>query len=233
MKLADTRDVLRDLRTLQRPALSYDRLEQIRVAVAAETGGSSVTGGTPASAGGSWTQRWLMPLTVGGFASLLMATLLVNALYISGVRRIALSSGGSSIDYVETATNTMPGSTYAAISPSEYVRTRMDVSSESPSVNPNGALIALTRSLMRGEMRDDEVVVVAEVFGNGLARIDEIVEPSHDRRAVRELQKALQSDPAFAPFVPAQLDGRSDSVKVILKLQTVDVKTRGPRNRKL
>jgi len=75
--------------------------------------------------------------------------------------------------------------------------------------------------------------VVAEVFGNGLARVDEVVEPSHDRRAVEQLQKALQSDPAYAPFVPAKLDRRSDSVRVVLRIQSVDVDTRLPSHRKL
>ena len=74
-------------------------------------------------------------------------------------------------------------------------------------------------------MKDDEVVVVAEVFGNGLAKIDEVVEPSRNRRAVGELEKALQSDPSFAPFVPADLDNRPESVKVIFKIQSVNVNT--------
>jgi hypothetical protein len=107
-----------------------------------------------------------------------------------------------------------------------YAGPRRDVSSESPSVNPQGALVALTSSLVRGEMNDDEVVVVAEVFGNGLAKIDEVVEPSKNRRAVGELEKALKSDPDFAPFVPANLDQRPDSVRVVLKIQNVNVSTR-------
>jgi hypothetical protein len=92
--------------------------------------------------------------------------------------------------------------------------------------------VALTNSLVRGEMKDDEVVVVAEVFGNGLAKIDEVIEPSRDRRAVGELEKALESDPAFAPFVPADMDRRPESVRVVLKIQNVDVNTGiSPRGR--
>jgi hypothetical protein len=114
------------------------------------------------------------------------------------------------------------------LTPDEYARTRMSVAGESPSVNPRGALVALTKSLVRGEMRDDEVVVVADVFGNGLARIAQVVEPSHDERAVRELQKALQSDPNYAPFVPANMDGRSETMRVVLRIQNVDVRTDTP-----
>jgi hypothetical protein len=101
----------------------------------------------------------------------------------------------------------------------------MAIAGESPSINPQGALVALTRSLVRGEMKDDEVVVVADVFGNGLAQIAEVVEPSHDRHAVAQLQKALESDPAYAPFVSADMDRRSDPVRVVLKIQSVNVNT--------
>jgi hypothetical protein len=115
----------------------------------------------------------------------------------------------------------------------DYAQGRKDVSGESPSLNPNGALVALTRSLVRGEMKDDEVVVVADVFGNGLAQIAEVVEPSRDRMAVGELERALRSDPSYAPFVPANMDLRSDSVRVVLKIQNVNVSTRRLGRRKV
>jgi len=89
-------------------------------------------------------------------------------------------------------------------------------------------LIALTRSLVRGDMRDDEVVVVADVFGDGLARIAEVIEPSRDSKAIMELRKALESDPAYSPFVAANLDKRSNSVRVVLRFQSVDVHTGTP-----
>ena len=100
------------------------------------------------------------------------------------------------------------------------------VGGESPSINPQGALIALSQSIVRGNMKDDEVVVVADVFSNGLAKISEVIEPSADRKAIDELERALNSDPSNAPFVPANLDNRSDSVRVVLKFQSVNVNTR-------
>jgi hypothetical protein len=109
---------------------------------------------------------------------------------------------------------------------SDFDLPQLAISAESPSVNPQGALIALTKSFVRGKMKDDEVVVVAEVFGNGLARIDEVVEPSRDRHAVRELENALKTDPNYAPpFVPAHLDQRSETVRVVLKIQSVNIDT--------
>jgi hypothetical protein len=112
------------------------------------------------------------------------------------------------------------------ISPGDYANSRYGFTRESPSLNPQGALVAFTKSLVRGEMRDDEVVVVADVFGDGLANVAEIVEPSRDKRAVDELQKALQTDPAYAPFVPAEMDQRSETVRVVLRIQSVNVRAR-------
>ncbi len=91
------------------------------------------------------------------------------------------------------------------LSAADFAAARISVSGNSPSVNPQGALIALTKSIMRGKMKDDEVVVVADVFGSGLAQIAEVVEPSKDINAVRELEKALKNNPDYAPpFVTCQ-----------------------------
>lgn len=81
-------------------------------------------------------------------------------------------------------------------------------------------------------MNDDEVVVVADVFSNGLAQIAEVVEPTNNWNTVNELEKALDSDPDYAPFVPSQSDRRSDTVRVIFKIQRVDVNIAIDENRK-
>ncbi len=176
----------------------------------------------------------VMPYAVGVMATLVMAFTLLTVMF-SGIRDrgVATASVPSGSDTVMLAANRGPlQKQYPdSLSASEYAKTRLDISSESPSVNPQGALIALTRSLVRGGMKDDEVVVVADVFGNGLARISEVIEPSRDSKAIDELQKALDSDPAYAPFVSANLDQRSDSVRVVLRFQSVDVRT-GIRPRK-
>jgi hypothetical protein len=81
-------------------------------------------------------------------------------------------------------------------------------------------------------MKDDEVVVVADVYSNGSAQIAQVVEPSHNRDAVVELARALDNGLGSTPFVPAAYDKRSDSVRVIFKIQTVYVSTQEkPRKR--
>ncbi|MBA3351063.1 MAG: zf-HC2 domain-containing protein [Blastocatellia bacterium] len=167
-----------------------------------------------------WIDAWLLPSSIGAMATLLLGFTLLSFFFNS--QPVPLSA--SSRPLTPSSTSVFLANNLD-LSPDEYAGTRLAISGESPSINPRGALVALTRSLVRGEMRDDEVVVVADVFGNGLAQIAEVVEPSHDRRAIEELQKALQSDPAFAPFVPANMDNRSDSVRVIFKIQSVNVST--------
>jgi len=203
----DVRSVTRDLRMMSRPAMPKSALASLRNAVAERTG---VSGFWISEDRRPWLEAWLMPSSVGTFASVVMGIGFLWLLSLSPVQvPQTFAENASGRDPMQLA----------------YVEQRVDVASESPSINPHGALVALTNSLVRGEMKDDEVVVVAEVFGNGLAKIDEVVEPSRNRRAVGELEKALQSDPSFAPFVPADLDNRPDSVKVVFKIQSVNVST--------
>jgi hypothetical protein len=206
----DIRAVSRELRMMRRPTLSKERLFSIRNSVAERLG--SPKGLWIFEDRRPWLKTWFMPSSLGTVASAVFAVGFVYLLSLTPVP----SRSQPFVDFSDLG------------EPSQlaYAGPRRDVSAESPSVNPQGALVALTNSLVRGEMSDDEVVVVAEVFGNGLAKIDEVVEPSKNRRAVGELEKALKSDPDFAPFVPARLDDRPDSVKVILKIQSVNVSTR-------
>jgi len=206
----DIRAVTRDLRMMRQPTPSNETLFWIRNAVSHRLG--SPQGFWISEDRRPWLQAWLMPSSLGTAASVFMAVGFVWLLSLTPVP----SRSQPFAEFPESRDSSQMA----------YAGPRRDVSSESPSVNPQGALVALTNSLVHGEMNDDEVVVVAEVFGNGLAKIDEVVEPSKNRRAVGELEKALKSDPDFAPFVPADLDQRPNSVRVVLKIQNVNVSTR-------
>jgi hypothetical protein len=106
----------------------------------------------------------------------------------------------------------------------EYASSRSNFSKESPSLNPSGALIALANTLVRDNVREDEVVLVAEVMSNGFAKITQVVEPPKNKLTMEKLQNALQNDADFAPFVPSNLDNRSDKMQIVFKMQTVEVK---------
>lgn len=169
----------------------------------------------------NWLDTWLMPSAVGSFATLIFALSLlwVILLPVNRTEMAVTPNGGPTIYLASTNTNVIDG---IDLSPLEFANTRLSVSGESPSINPQGALIALSRSLVRGEMKDEEVVIVADVFGDGLAQIAEVVEPPQNEAQILELRRAFQSTD-FAPFVPASMDRRSNSVRVVFKIQSVNV----------
>lgn len=225
-KLADIHELRSELRSLERPVMPFAELAELRAAFGQRLAPETIAPGFRLiEARGSWLETWLLPSAAGALVSLVLGFLLLAVVLspLNSPTLVLRQDRGPASDVPIYLASADP----LDISPLQYANTRFAVSGESPSINPHGALIALTRSLVRGEMKDEEVVVVADVFGNGLARIAEVVEPTHDRRTIIELQRALQSDPDFAPFVPAEMDRRSENIRVVLKIQSVDVDTSG------
>ncbi len=231
-KAAEFQSLRNSLRVLPRPEMPSDLLASVRNSVALETG---TIERKPESVFTENFREWLlmrfMPYSVGTIASVILTfgllwALLLNPNKIGQNSEIARLQPMSKPTVLLANANPKANSGDYESSAQNFDVPHLAISGESPSINPQGALIALTKSFVRGKMKDDEVVVVAEVFGNGLARIDEVVEPSRNRRAVRELENALKSDPNYAPpFVPAHLDQRSDTVRVVFKIQSVNINT--------
>lgn len=235
-KLTDFQILRNNLRTLSRSEMPGDLLVAMRsrVAQSLETRQRKSFFVLPENFT-QWLQMRLMPYSVGTALSLILGfALLWNLLSAASipVSNVELAKYQPIRKSTVLLANPNPKNTTNDfdLSAVDYSAARLSVASDSPSLNPQGALVALTKSIVRGKMKDDEVVVVADVFGNGLARIAEVVEPSSDRRAVRELEKALQNDPNYAPFVPASFDRRSDTVRVILKINRVDIQTHTKSN---
>ena len=234
--LDEYRKLHKDLAKLTRPALPESLRQSLRRDALAELRSN----GKPASILGGdmkeWLQMRVIPYGIGVFASVLIGFTFL-AMMFSGMLQPTVQQSGknNSETTIMLASNRGPTNEndYTQLSPAEFAQTRMGLGGESPSVNPQGALIALTRSLVRGGMKDEEVVVVADVFSNGLAKITDIVEPARDRESMNELERALTSDPAYAPFVTSSLDNRPENVRVVLRFQSVNVKTnlKGKKNR--
>lgn len=226
-KLADYQSVKNNLRVMARPEIPAELLKNVRNAVAAELRPVQTREPFFSERMIEWLQMRLMPYSIGVVASLTLGFLLLWNLMTTAYNPNPQNEFARKIDsdapVMLPRTGNSPDDTI--VSPDQFVKTRLSIAAESPSVNPQGALVALTKSLVRGDMKDDEVVVVADVFGDGLAQIEEVVEPSKNRHAVYELEKALKKDSAYSPFVPANLDQRSETVRVILKIQSVNVKT--------
>jgi hypothetical protein len=225
-KLSDFQSLRQNLRNIPRAEVPNALVNSIRNRVAQEIQTdqqkSAYTDNVRA-----WINTYLMPYSIGTVASLVFGFLLLWTLSTSSVSEQNINFAKNEKTTILLAdSNTAKVREKLSLNENEYPELSLNFTGESPTINPQGALIALTKSLARGEMKDDEVVVVADVFGNGLAQIAAVVEPSNDKDAVRELEEALRTNPDFAPpFLPANIDHRSDTVRVVLKIQTVNVKT--------
>ena len=232
---ADIREIRAGLREIARPALSSFAVDSIKAAVNRELR-TETTSLLPVSRSlREWLQLSLMPYGVGALASIVIGISFLSLMFSGNLRSgpFAVPKDSREPSALLASNSHLPGNiNQSDISQTDYARERMAFASESPSVNPQGTLVALTRSFVRDGMKNDEVVVVADVFSNGLAQIAEVVEPSRDRKAVGELQKALDSDPAYAPFVPADMENRPDNVRVVLKFQSVNVSMKAARPRR-
>jgi anti-sigma factor RsiW len=235
-KLADFQSVRNDLRNLSRPNISASVLSSIRNRIALETQArkperiflETFIRGESSS---RWWKVHLMPYSLGTALSLALGlTLLWSLLSVSSSSNASadtarLESIEKSAVLLAKSNSGMRSSESSAPDFSKLSAPSV-ISRESPSINPKGALAAAAKSLVRGKAKDAEVVVVADVYGSGLAEIAQIVEPSSDRRTVRELERALKSDSEYAPFMSAKFDNREDkTVRVVLKIQRVDVDT--------
>ena len=226
-ELAHLKTLRNDLRSLPRPEFNSRMLIRLRSVVAGEL---APTYGYPSFSlieeNTNWWKKWFMPTAVGTFASVILGVMLLGVILIpSNIPDIAIESeaGLQNSDQFLIANNFEPLLGDQFISPQQFARSRGDVAPESPSINPAGTLIHLTDPEMRSSNRDEEVVVVADVYRDGDARITKVVEYSRDKKTMERLQAAFRPDRFAPPFVPATLDNRGDVVRVILKFQNVNV----------
>jgi hypothetical protein len=215
-----------ELGSLPKPELGVGALTRLRSLIASEV---STGHGYPTfqliEGNGNWWKRWFMPTTVGTFASAILGIALLGVILIpSNVPQLASepSDNLQNSDPLYLA-NIDPVLGDQFITPQQFARSRGDVSPESPSLNPGGTLVDMANSIAPSLGRDDEVVVVADVYRDGEARITDVVESSRDKRKMERLHAAFRADRIAPPFVPANLDNRNDVVRVILKFQNVNV----------
>ncbi len=183
-----------------------------------------------------WLAPYILPYGIGVISSLFLFITVFAAL-LSAMNTVAVSesdaANSSTVVLIAQATPSTVNkivvkrnTSIDELIQSDYASERMSVSAESPSLNPAGALVAMTNAMVRGKMKNEEVVVVANVFGNGLAQIVDVVQPPKDQKSLDDLKKALENDPNYAPFVPASMDKRPETMQVVFKIQTVDVPRR-------
>lgn|ERR1041385_3542096 len=165
----------------------------------------------------------LMPYSVGSFASVILFFLMFTALrpHFVALREAALNNGGL---YEVRAVSAVPGYDLSRPVASEsFAASRAPFGEESPSIDPGGALAALTRlnspqhPNYNHNADADDMIVRVTVFSNGAASLSDVVKPPRDRRMLDEFESALRQN---APFVQASYDRRPDTMSVVLTFGT-------------
>jgi len=226
--LAEMRTIRRRLATLARPAVPAELVPTINNALAAEAAVQRArTNLTTVEAIVDWISPWLQPrLMRYAFSS--VASLIIFASVFAALRphMVALHDAATAFEALN-ATPYGSGGQYdinQPISPSSYAALRVPYNVESPSLNPNGGLAALdfsTAQTRNYKSANDDMVVIADVFSNGTASLADVIHSPRDRRLLDDFQEALRNN---AAFVPASLDRRPETMRVIFSVQRVDVR---------
>jgi putative zinc finger protein len=171
-----------------------------------------------------WLEPRLMPYGVGAFASVVLFVSMFAALRPHFVALQEAARQSNSL--LASQTNTRYDLNQP-VTPKDFSARRAPFAEQSPSLNPDGALAVLTSSYARPRQDfsqdGDDMIVVADVFSNGAASLADVVQAPRDRQMLADFEVALRQS---AAFVPASLDRRPDTMRVVFTVQKVDVRDR-------
>lgn len=171
-----------------------------------------------------WVEPRLMPYTVSSFASII---LFVSMFAVFRPHFVALQDAATQSRTLQVFQASARYDLNRPVNPEDFSAARAPFAAQSPSLDPGGALAALTGSYAhpRGDMYQeaDDMVVVADVFSNGSAALADVVQAPRDRQMLADFEGALRQS---AAFVPASWDRRPDTMRVVFTVQKVDVSDR-------
>ena len=224
--LAELRSLARNLGRLTRALPPNNLATAISQALATEAGALEREPVMPLAVQmANWLRPRLLPYAVSSFASI---TLFISM--FAGLRPHMVALHEAQVANETSEHFAGPPSAYdinRPISSESYAALRAPYSVESPSLDPRGALAAMTQSSSHrhdeNNAGSDDMIVVADVYSNGNASLASVVYPPRDQRMLDEFQDALRKN---AAFVPASLDGRPDTMRVVFTVQKVDVRER-------
>ena len=222
-KLSEHRELRNEMRMMKPTSMPENILSMVRNAVDSEINAPIIQLVTEKKE--SYLDKltyWLMPYSVGTVTALALSFALFSTLSTTKISTNSLVARDNLSNTSVMLANSNATNVRKELSlPSDYTSVALGV--DTPRVNPKGALFALAKSIVRGEMGDDEVVLVADVFRSGRARITEIIKAPNDERGMRELEKAFQTDPQKVPFLPPTLETNYNAVRMVLKIQPIEI----------
>lgn len=212
-------------------ALPFDLADSVRRSVAIELAAQQ-TINQPRSEISRWQLTWtkylrpqMIPVATGIFTSLLLFAMMFASLIqsMAAFREIEAQSRRERAEreLLLAKVSNLPYEQLSSFPAADYAVRRLDITTESPSLNPQSAFIALTSSLTRGESKNEAIMVVVDVLSDGFANIADVIQSPGESNKLIELDKLLSEDPAF---VSAALDRRPDNVRVVFLIQKVDVR---------
>jgi|ERR1051326_6990296 hypothetical protein len=231
-RLEELRAISRGLKTLPPPLPPADLIASINQAVLATAEArESRKKATLLDRVNDLALLWLQP-RVMRYAFSSLASILLFASVFGALRPHMIALHEAAVAFDKAALVDVPVDILVVgydinkpISPENYAALRNPYNAESPSLNPDGALANLTRSYLRlekdGRQDADDMVVVADVFSNGSASLADVMHAPRDRRMLEDFDKALRQD---AAFVPASLDRRPETMRVVFSVQRVNVR---------
>lgn len=222
---AELRSLSRSLRQLARPLAPVELASSIADALMIE---AAARRQSPERSFGErlafWLEPRLMPYSVGSFASVVLFFSMFVAL---SPHFMALQKAARQMETVLVFRSSPGYNLNEPVSSEDFSARRAPFAEQSPSLNPGGALAALTGSyahpLTNVNQDADDMIVVADVFSNGAASLAGVVQAPRNRQMLADFEVALRQS---AAFVPASLDRRPDTMRVVFTVQKVDVRDR-------
>lgn len=224
--LGQLRSVSRDLRQLARPAVPTELASTITAALMIEAAARSQSPNRSVSQRiSAWLEPHLMPYSVGSLTSVVLFFAMFVGLspHFIALQRAARELEGTALVFRASTGYDLN----KPVSSEDFSARRAPFAEQSPSLNPGGALAALTGAYARPHANvnqtGDDMIVVADVFSNGAASLADVVQAPRDRQMLEDFEVALRQS---AAFVPASLDRRPDTMRVVFTVQKVDVRDR-------
>ena len=222
---AELRRISRSIRNLRLPAVPADLASSITDALMIEAAARRLV---PAPSFRErimlWLEPRLMPYGVSSFASIV---LFVSMLAAFRPHFVALQDAARETSTLQAFHPKARYDLNQPVSSADFSARRAPFAEQSPSLNPGGALAALTGSYANPHLNvnqdGDDMIVVADVFSNGAASLADVVQAPRDRQMLADFEIALRQS---AAFVPASLDRRPDTMRVVFTVQKVDVRDR-------